>query len=100
MEKESRLTYIACSKWDQFLDYKADHPNVKCEYISSITFLEGRIPADILMLDNLENRWDGLGISDCIERFKLRHHTFYEESSLEEEIKDMGLTDKDLELGV
>ena len=100
MAKKNKLTYIACSNWGAFLDYKKDHPNLECEYISSVTFLEGRKPADILMLDSLEERWDGIGIQDCIERFQIKHEAYYAESTLEEEIKDMGLTDEDLELGV
>ena len=100
MDKKKRLTYIAASTWPAFLEYQKDHPNLECEYIVSVSFLAGRHPAPIVVLDNMENRWDGIGILDMIEIFKERHSAFFAEKSLDDELKEVGLTDEDLNLGV
>ena len=100
MAKKGKLTYVVCSKFEDFHKYVSDHPNLDCHFVENETFLEGRFPGEIAILDDLEEKWNGIGILDMVDRFMEKHSVFFEEKTLEDELKELDLAPDDLELGV
>ncbi len=62
---ERTYIFVFCKDYSEFLQYKKEFPNEKCEFIVDENTMRGRPPSKVVKYGKYEERWDYQAIEEA-----------------------------------